>query len=31
MVGGMGTHLKTIRSLKSDKGRIHHLIEEAEN
>lgn len=31
MVGGMGTHLKTIRDLKTDKGRIHHLLEEAEN
>lgn len=26
MVGGMGTHLKTIRDLKKDKGRIHHLL-----
>lgn len=31
MVGGMGTHLKSIRDLKTDKGRIHHLLEEAEN
>ena len=31
MVGGMGTLLKSIRDLKTDKGRIHHLLEEAEN
>ena len=31
MVGGMGTHLNCIRYLENDKGRIHHLLEEAEN
>jgi hypothetical protein len=31
IVGGMGIHLKMIRDLKRDRGRIHHLIEEAEN
>ncbi len=31
MVGGMTRHLKSLRSLKSDHGMIHHLLDEAEN
>ena len=31
MVGGMAKHLKSLRSLKTDQGIIHHLLEEAEN
>lgn len=31
MVGGMARHLKSLRSLKRDKGWIHHLLEEADN
>ena len=27
MVGGMARHLKSLRSLKRDKGWIHHLLE----
>lgn len=31
MVGGMARHLKSLCFLTRDKGRIHHLLEEAEN
>jgi hypothetical protein len=31
MVGGMGRHLRSLRFLEKDKGRIHHLLEEADN
>lgn len=31
MVGGMGRHLRSLRFLEQDKGRIHHLLEEADN
>jgi len=31
MVGGMGRHLRSIRTLQRDHGWIHHLLEEAEN
>ena len=31
MVGGMTIHLKSLTSLKDDKGVLHHLLEEAEN
>ena len=31
MVAGMGRHLRSLRFLEKDKGRIHHLLEEADN
>ena len=31
MCGGMTIHLKSLRSLKPDRGMIHYLLEEAEN
>ena len=31
MVGGMHTHLRSIRALEQDHGWIHHLLQEAEN
>ena len=31
MVGGMTTHLKSLSTLKPDRGIIHHLLEESEN
>jgi len=31
MVGGMGRHFRSLRSLNRDNGWIHHLLEEAEN
>lgn len=31
MIGGMMRHLRSLRTLKSDGGWIHHLLEEAEN
>jgi rubrerythrin len=31
MIGAMVRHFKALRSLKRDKGWIHHLLEEAEN
>lgn len=31
MVGGMGRHLRSLRFLEKDRGRIHHLLEEADN
>lgn len=31
MVGGMLTHLRSLRRMKDDDGRIHTLLEEAEN
>ena len=31
MCGGMTIHLKSLRTLKPDRGLIHYLLEEAEN
>jgi hypothetical protein len=31
MIGGMTRHLKSLRTLESDHGWIHHLLQEAEN
>jgi len=31
MIGGMTRHLKSLRSMESDHGWIHHLLQEAEN
>ena len=31
MVGGMSRHLKSLRTLETDNGWIHHLLQEAEN
>ena len=31
MVGGMLSHLRSLRRMESDQGRIHVLLEEAEN
>jgi hypothetical protein len=31
MIGGMGRHLKSLRTLEKDNGWIHHLLQEAEN
>ena len=31
MCGGMTLHLKTLRTLKPDRGLLHYLLEEAEN
>lgn len=31
MVAGMARHLRSLRFLEKDRGRIHHLLEEADN
>jgi hypothetical protein len=31
LVAGIGRHLRSLRLLEKDKGRIHNLLEEAEN
>ena len=31
MVGGMLRHMRSLRTMKRDHGRIHTLLEEAEN
>ena len=31
MIGGMTRHLKSLRTMESDHGWIHHLLQEAEN
>jgi hypothetical protein len=31
LVAGIGRHVRSLRLFEKDKGRIHHLLEEAEN